>query len=196
MLRMNRFRRPLPILLAVALIGVLAGVSRHAYWLVVEHRFVTISDGRVYQSAALPSDDLVASCAEHGIRTVIDLRNEVDSPGASAIERDLLQSKGVRYVSLPSTQVPNDTTVDAFLDIVKQPESLPVLIHCQHGEGRSVLFAALYRIELEGWDDTRAWRATSLLPWWGNFRPDSDKGSYLLSYKPRLHPEPADPVAN
>jgi len=38
----------------------------------------------------------------------------------------------------------------------------PLLIHCMHGAGRARLFAAIYRIEFEGWTVERAARS---LPW-------------------------------
>ena len=75
------------------------------------------------------------------------------------------------------------------------PANRPALLHCEHGEGRSVLFAALYRIAFEGDDNETAWRRSARLPvglrflgavWPGlaAFGRDSVKGSYLLEFDP------------
>ena len=171
--------------LLLALVGVtlLALAGRYGYWVLVEHRFQTITEGKVYKSSAMPPDELVRRVEALGIRTVIDLRNE--APESSAAERAAVEKAGLRYVNLPSEQVPDSATVDAYLALMKRPEIFPVLIHCEHGVGRSVLFAALYRIEFEGWDSERARCATTYFPWRGSFRPGSDKGDYVRNYKPR-----------
>jgi len=184
---MARFRTR-RILAGLAAGVVLAVGVRYYYWIAVEHRFVTITAGRIYQSARLPPNRLLQDIADHGIRTVIDLR---DAPDETAAERLLLESRGVAYVNLPSKQVPAEPTVDAFLDVVGNPEALPALVHCQHGVNRSVLFAALYRIEFENWDNERARRATGFFRQRGNFAPDSPKGAYLRSYVPRRRAAPA-----
>ena len=132
----------------------------------------------------MPTAELAEVVREHGIRTVIDLR--LDDEGDAEAEREALEAQAVRYARIPSEHAPRAETVETFLEIVRRPENLPVLIHCGHGEGRSVLFAAIYRIECEGWDNDRARRACRLLPWRGTFAPDGPKGRYLLHYKRHL----------
>ena len=178
-------RRPVRkgrLFLVLALLLLLGGGGRYGYWTVIEHRFQTITPDRVYQSGELSPSMLAKKLDAHGIRTVIDLRGE--DPEGRNTEEDSLAERGVRYVHLPSRQVPSDEVVDTFLEVMETAET-PVLIHCQDGYGRSVMLSALYRIEFEGWEVEKAWRATNLLPWFGNFAPDSKKGSYLLAYEPR-----------
>ena len=40
----------------------------------------------------------------------------------------------------------------------------PVLVHCHHGEGRSVWMCAIHRIQNEGWSNEAAFDGTSRLP--------------------------------
>ncbi|MFN0006999.1 MAG: dual specificity protein phosphatase family protein [Planctomycetota bacterium] len=174
---------PLRVVLALVVVALLALLGRYEYWVEVEHRFQTITEGRLYKSGEMPSEELVDRVGSLGIRTVIDLRDEVSE--VIDAERDALEKAGVKYVNLPSKQVPEETTVDTYLTLMKRPENFPVLIHCEHGVGRSVLFAALYRIEFEGWGSERARCATTYFPWRGSFKPDSPKGEYLRNYKPR-----------
>ncbi|MDY6987988.1 MAG: tyrosine-protein phosphatase [Thermodesulfobacteriota bacterium] len=165
------------LLVAAACVGALYG-----YWAVLDHRFWAVSEGKVYRSAAMPPERLVKKARGYGIKTVIDLRRD---PDEVAPERSALAEVGVRHLHLPSKQVPTEETVRGFLEIMDRQEYQPVLIHCEHGEGRAPLFSAIYRIEFEGWSKDRARRASSFLPFRGNFAPDSRKGMFLRNYVPR-----------
>lgn len=154
--------------------------ARWGYWTVRERRWTTIEPGRVYQSGLLAEPILREKLEENGIRTVIDLRNPDD--GDLESERKVVESMGRRYIGMPTTQVPKDETVDEFLDVMEEAD-YPVLVHCKDGQGRSVLFAAVYRIEFEDWTPAQAWRKTRLLPWFGGFAEDSQKGRYVLDYQ-------------
>jgi protein tyrosine phosphatase (PTP) superfamily phosphohydrolase (DUF442 family) len=175
-------RRSIVIPLA-ALLGIaLCGSALYGHWALVEHRFATVTQGQIYRSGAMPPEKLVEKVQEHGIRAVVDLRTY----GEDEAERDALAALGVKYFNLPSLQRPTARDVDAFLEFASQSENRPLLIHCEHGVGRAVLFSALYRIEFEGWSNERA-RASA---YWGSglgsFEPDSRKGRFLLDYTRRL----------
>jgi protein tyrosine/serine phosphatase len=38
-----------------------------------------------------------------------------------------------------------------FLDIVRNPDNYPILVHCAHGSDRTGTMVAMYRIVLQGW---------------------------------------------
>jgi protein tyrosine phosphatase (PTP) superfamily phosphohydrolase (DUF442 family) len=177
-------RRFLLATLGVIALGWLGWGLYYGHWVFFQYRFATITEGQVYKSGAMPEDEILERVREHGIRTVIDLR--LHYPDDVARERESLKKVGVKHFHLPTEQVPEDETVDAFLEIMKDPANRPVLIHCRDGEGRAVLFSAIYRVEFEGWDTERARRATRILSWRGGFKPGSDKGEYLRTYVPRL----------
>jgi len=178
----SRRRRIILTVIAVLLLAALCGGAVYGYWAVFDHRFWTVSEGQVYRSAAMPPERLVDRVREYGIRTVIDLRRD---PDEVVPERSALAEVGVRHLHVPSKQVPTEETVKAFLEIMDHEEYRPVLIHCEHGEGRAPLFSAIYRIEYEGWPKDRARRASSFLSFRGNFAPDSRKGMFLRNYVPR-----------
>lgn len=164
--------------------ALLAGAGGwYAYWDRVEHRLRTVTDGKIYQSAAMPPDDLRTVVREYGIRTVVDLREAEDD--ARSAERKALEAAGVAYRNLPTPQIPTDATIDEFLALAGTPDALPLLVHCEHGEGRSVLFAALYRIEFEGWTNEEARQDTRLFPGFSSFRRGAAKGDFLLRYRRR-----------
>jgi protein tyrosine phosphatase (PTP) superfamily phosphohydrolase (DUF442 family) len=178
-------RRILLATLALIALGWLGWGLYYGHWVFFEHRFATITEGQVYKSGSMPKDDLLESVEEHGVRAVIDLR--MHFPDEVAREAESLRKVGVKHFHLPTDQVPEDETVDAFLEIMKDRANRPVLIHCRDGEGRAVLFSAIYRVEFEGWGTERARRATRILSWRGGFKPGSDKGEYLRAYVPRLN---------
>ena len=179
--RRTKYRVCVTVGVALTTIAVCAG-AYYAHWVVARHRLTVIADGVVYQSAQMPPEALLEVVEDHGIRTVIDLRK--DGPLVAA-EGGALAWAGVEHVHLPMSQVPAPETVGAFLQVMDDPANRPVLIHCEHGEGRSVILSALYRIEYEGWTPDEARRAARLFSFRGSFAPGRKKGKYLLSYAAR-----------
>jgi uncharacterized protein (TIGR01244 family) len=178
----RRSGRVLVVLIGLFVPALLAGGARYGYWVVFEHRFAAVTPEVLYRSAEMPPDELLRTAQTYGIRTVVDLRRDSEKTRA---ESQALDRAGLRYVHLPSGQVPTPETLDAFLALMADPANLPVLVHCKHGEGRSVLLSAVYRIEYEGWPNDRARRATRILPSRSSFALDRRKGRFLIEYRPR-----------
>ena len=163
------------------------------YWFTLGDRFTTIcSVHGVHHSAAPRPTALTKIVKKNNIRSVVDLRS---SPRGlmPADEGRLLEGLGVRYHHLPTPQVPALETVDQFLALNNDPDNFPMLIHCHHGEGRSVLFAALHRIEFDGWPIEEARQATRLFAFRGAFGPKGPKGKFMRSYEPRLQKTDTSP---
>jgi protein tyrosine phosphatase (PTP) superfamily phosphohydrolase (DUF442 family) len=173
------------VLLMIGLLG-----ARYLYWAHIDKRFQAITEGKLYQSAAMPLDAMREKIEEKGIRTVVDLRSprkKVDT------ERDYLTKLGITYINLTSGQNPEDAVIDSFLQLMANEENLPVLLHCRHGMGRSVLLSALYRIEFEGWSKELARRYAFWQSGLGfEFLQSGDKGRFIQNYTPRslYRPEP------
>ncbi|MCB9879438.1 MAG: dual specificity protein phosphatase family protein [Planctomycetes bacterium] len=164
----------------------------YAKWEFIDHRMATITEGSVYQSAAIPADEIVAVLQEKGIRTVIDVRDS--EPDLVAAEHEVVEAAGLEHVHIPMPQDPDMGHVKQFLDTIEHCP-LPVLVHCTHGQARSVLMCAIYRIEDEGWSIADAFQGTTRLPdllkpiaevfpSLRRFKADSGKGRFLLDYKP------------
>ncbi len=184
------------IALAVGIIAVVIAALVY-YQKSVRHNLVTISEGKVYNSGVVPPAELKDFLKDHGIKSVIDLRdgeeqtelNPETRKQVGAEELAMNRIPGVRYFNLPTDQIPQDSTVQNFLKIMDNPKNYPVLIHCHHGVGRSRLFSSIYRIEYEHFSNEEARsRARYLWELSGNFSKNSDKGQYLLNYHKRLRP--------
>lgn len=166
--------------------GFLLTTAPYYYWVKVHHRLLPISEGRVYKAGEMSPAELRDTVREYGIRTVIDLRH--DDPKSEA-ERIAMTEDGIRYVNIPSRQVPDEAAVETFLRVMDEtsanPALKPVLIHCEDGTGRSPLFSAIYRMEYEGWSNEAARSRAYWETVFGNFEPDSRKGRFILEYVPR-----------
>ncbi len=175
----------------LALVVIFAGV--YIYEVHIKYRFTEISKDKVYSSALIPPEKIGDFAKEKGIKTVIDLRignvqdklNPAKQADIDAEEEALAKVDGVKHVSIPSLQIPDDATVDKFVEVLKDSSNYPVLIHCYHGTGRAVLFSALYRIEFEGYSNEEARKNTRFPLIFSNFSKNSKKGKYLKNYKKR-----------
>ena len=188
----KRQRRLPRILVWIVFVPILAMGLVYAKWEFVDHRLVTITADKLYQSAAMPPETLVEVMKARGIQTVFDLRDT--EPERVAAERAAVEQAGLAFVHVPmSATEPTLADMDRFLAAMKAAKQ-PSLVHCQHGQGRSVLAVSVWRIEEEGWSNEDAFLATSRLPeelrfldgvigWIRRFDRDTAKGRVLLEYR-------------
>jgi len=111
--------------------------------------------GRLYRGAQ-PSARGFDTLASMGVKTVVNLRND-----ARPSERDAVESRGMRYVSLGLTcaEVKRDSVdakLRAFLTLMEDPRNGPVFVHCREGKDRTGLFVAVYRMVDESRSRTAA----------------------------------------
>lgn len=157
----------------------------YAWWHFVEYRLTVISRGQVYTSAAMSVSSLEKVVKRLGIRTVVDLRGPQEGEAEIAAEKELLEKMGVDHFNIDSPQVPPDALRDRYLDWMMDDSHRPALIHCNHGQGRAVLYGALWRIEAEGMDPETARKKCRFLTTRGStFDLKKVKGAYLHSYQP------------
>lgn len=172
-------------LILAACVGVLLTLGAvNLYWVHIADRFEEISEGKVYKSGVMPPDKLKKTIEKYNIKTIVDLRKLEDLKNIEK-ERSLAETLGVVHINIPSDQVPETATVQEFLKVMDDEKNYPVLIHCEHGEGRAVLFSAIYRMEYEKWDNEKARCAARLITYGSGFSLDASKGKYLDHYKSR-----------
>lgn len=120
-----------------------------------------VRPGVLYRSAQLPVAGLRRAIQDHGIRTVVNLRD--GSTAADQAEEAYCAAAGIRFVRIAPLHwdgvqgsAPVDAGLKRFLDVVADPANHPVLVHCYRGVHRTGGYVAVYRMELEGWDLDRA----------------------------------------
>lgn len=181
-------------LLFLVVIALLAGL---AHWR-MNYSLIPVIPGELYRSPELPPDLLARAAQKKNIKTVIDLRvpdSDKRMPAAQygqniIQENQALSAVGINHISLPTGQVPPEKVVDRFLEVLDDPETRPVLIHCYHGVGRAGLFVAVYLMEYAGYTNEEARRNVARhhslrLEGRKGFRTDSSKGSFIMNYIPR-----------
>jgi protein tyrosine/serine phosphatase len=105
-------------------------------------------DERFYRGAQ-PKQEDYSSLATLGVKTVIDLRDEPTSYEKSAVE-----ALGMRYVNIPMSDkdYPKAEQVRQFLQLMDDPGTGKVFVHCAGGRHRTGVMGAVYRFNKYHWN--------------------------------------------
>ena len=111
-------------------------------------------DDHFYRGAQ-PKEGDYPSLAAHGVKTIIDLRNDPTS-----YEKRLAEAAGMQYVNIPmsDTAKPTDDQVAQILKLVNDPATGRFFVHCAGGRHRTGLVGALYRFTHDGWTFDQAYK--------------------------------------
>ena len=171
-------------------------IGNYLYDIHLNYNFKEISKSRVYKSGVIPPDRLVGFVEKYKIKSIIDLRmpgtNDLklnpEIPGELQVEKmAVAKIKGLNYFNNPSGQIPTQKNINTYLKIMDNPDNYPVLIHCYHGTGRSILYSAIYKIEYEHFTNEQARLNTRDLVLFSSFDNGTPKGEYLKSYISRTN---------
>jgi len=180
-------------------LAIVSFIAFYVWFVHINYRFETISDRKVYKSAAIPPEKLEGFIVGHRIKTVIDLRdpgvqdalNPAKQEEIDAEAEAIAKIAGVQHINIPSPQVPTAVTLQHFFAVLDNPANYPVLIHCHHGTGRAEIYSAIYRIEYEGWSDEAARDKTrpvvQFAGFHSSFADGKPKGDFLMHYKSRKY---------
>ncbi|MDX1556149.1 MAG: tyrosine-protein phosphatase, partial [Xanthomonadales bacterium] len=123
-------KRYLLVALAIMVIG---GAILYATW----NNFRTAIPGVVFRSAQLSSEELRSVVAEHGIRTVVNLRPIREGAAWYEAEKAVADELGVEHHVVGLSQaMPRVDTFRALRDVLAAIET-PVLFQCTSGVDRS-----------------------------------------------------------
>jgi tyrosine-protein phosphatase SIW14 len=154
--------------------------------------FRTVRKGVLYRSGQMSINGLRRIIHDHGIKTVITLRDSYTpgEPPPDRSEEEFVRSMALNYYRIPPRQwatvdgkAPADEGIQKFVAIMSDPRNHPVLVHCFGGIHRAGAFSAVYRMEFEGWSneeaivELRACGYTNLDDHW-------DIQGYLARYEP------------
>jgi protein tyrosine/serine phosphatase len=99
----------------------------------------------VYRGAQ-PKPDGYATLKAMGIRTIINLR-------LLHSEREAVTAAGMRSIEIPMNTFKdvNLEKVKRVIGFIRDPANQPVFVHCAHGQDRTGIVVAAYRMEADGW---------------------------------------------
>jgi protein tyrosine/serine phosphatase len=128
-----------------------------------------------------PEEESLRWLRDHGFRTVIDLRKGHD-------ERAQVEKVGMTSILIPlradllGSTAPTEEQVRTFFDAVLDSTRRPVFFHCRRGSDRTGMFAALYRIEVDGWSNDQAIEEMKAYGYNGYYKALI---GYVRNYRPR-----------
>jgi tyrosine-protein phosphatase SIW14 len=154
--------------------------------------FRVVEDKVLYRSGQLSLKGLKRVIHDHGIKTVITLRDAAQ-PGERPPdwkEEEFCRMQELNYVRLPPREwsaeddaVPADQSVRKFRAIMSDPANHPVLVHCYRGVHRSGAFSAIFRMEHQRWNNAQA-IAEMIDHGYYTISGDKDLRGYLEKYQP------------
>ena len=107
--------------------------------------------------SAQPNRGSLIRMANHGLKTMINLRGDADT---DRWERAIADSLGLFYFnfSIDARQKQNPGNIEQILAIMHNPGNQPVLIHCLGGKDRTGMLSAIYKIRYLGSNSENAYR--------------------------------------
>jgi protein tyrosine/serine phosphatase len=197
-------------LLVASLIGVIVGGPIAYHYGQKKHfrNFRIVEPGILYRSGKLTQAGLDTVIRQHGIRTVVNFRavdlgsrlaaqpqiasnGNGDQPDPE--EEAFCRDRGIRYErivyrkwhALDGNAIPADQSVAEFRKLMDERKAIgPILIHCLAGKHRTGSFAAIYRMEYQGWPNADALREMQEIGY-DDLDREEDVRSYLDSFRPR-----------
>ena len=105
-------------------------------------------DERFFRGAQ-PKEEEYAELAALGIKTVIDLREDVEPYAKTQAE-----AAGLRYVNIPmiAKKYPESSQVEQFIKLVDDPSTGKFYVHCAGGRHRTGAMGAVYRFNHYNWN--------------------------------------------
>lgn len=99
----------------------------------------------VYRGAQ-PQPEGYATLKSMGIRTVINLR-------LLHSEREAVTAAGMKSIEIPMNTFKDlsPEKVKRVIGFIRDPANQPVFVHCAHGQDRTGIVVAAYRMEANGW---------------------------------------------
>jgi protein tyrosine/serine phosphatase len=188
--------RPPSRLLALLVIALLIA-GPWWYWSFQGARFRNfreVREGVLYRSGQMPLDGLKRVILDHGIKTVVSLRDSrrhPDQPPPDSPEETWCREHSVNYFRLPPVAwssadgtVPAEPSLRQFVEVMRNRANYPVLVHCMAGIHRTGAFCAVYRMEIEHWSNAQALEEMIRLGY-DNIEDHEDLRSFLENYQPQ-----------
>jgi uncharacterized protein (TIGR01244 family) len=101
-------------------------------------------------SAGQPTPEDIETYRAQGVRTIVNLRSDDESPAVAAEERRV-EDAGITYAQIPiSPATLDDLSVQRFSQALSGVDALPAIVHCAGG-GRAGVMSLLHLSITHGW---------------------------------------------
>lgn len=153
--------------------GDMARSSEHLYGLAGLGNMGRVAPG-IYRGEQ-PGPSGYATLKRLGVKTVIDLRT-------TESEKAQVEAAGMKAIAVPieMTRKGLREKVDQVVALMADPANQPVYVHCRHGQDRTGIVVAAYRLSQQGWalkDAEAEMQAFGFNDVWVNFK------SFIRNYK-------------
>jgi len=120
--------------------------------------FGIVVPGVLMRSAQPSPDDLARIQAEHGLKTIVNLRTpaRIEDDYDCRAEKAFAEAHGITFVNIPVGTPPSREHITEFLAVMNDPANHPVLVHCAQGQIRASTMCASYGMERLGWSNEQA----------------------------------------
>lgn len=117
---------------------------------------------------AQPGREGYATLKAMGVKTVIDMRT-------SESEQKQVEAAGMRAIAVPieMSRKGLKEKVEQVVELMSDPANQPVYVHCRHGQDRTGIVVAAYRMKQQGWslaDAEAEMQAFGFNDVWVNFK--------------------------
>ena len=144
------------------------------------NNFAAVND-HLFRGAE-PSPIGITELGSAGVKVVIDLR---EPSQATQFEKQQAEKLGMKYtnVPFPPLSAPSSAQVEMVLNMLTQNQAQTVFVHCRRGKDRTGTVIACYRIQHDGWDNSRALNEAKSF---GMSSAERGMRSFILHFTPAL----------
>jgi protein tyrosine/serine phosphatase len=161
------------------------------------YHFVTVTSGVLYRSGWMEPHGMNEKIKEYGIRTIVNLC----LPGEKTYlennnyikEQEICQKNEVKLVNLPmpGNIPPTREQINQWLNLLRDRNNLPVLVHCAQGVTRTSTMVAIYQMELLHKSNEEALARLPMFSHKLDIPKNKKIYDFLLNYEPGMHePQP------
>lgn len=117
-------------------------------------RFAPVKQGILYRSAQPDEKGLKRLLNIYNFKTIIILRNLSKIKIDPRFQQELILARRhrLKIVILPISIIPDQKSLNHFLNIARDYRNWPILVHCEHGRSRTGALIAAYRVLIEGYN--------------------------------------------
>ncbi|MBL8878280.1 MAG: dual specificity protein phosphatase family protein [Phycisphaerales bacterium] len=118
--------------------------------------FSVVEPGVLMRCGQPRASELAEIQKSHGLRTIVCARGGTRHPLRGRWfrkEQTFCQRTGVQLVHMPFSDksMPPEDIFERFLEVVRDPDNQPVLVHCEQGFHRTGILCAAHRIANQNW---------------------------------------------